>query len=354
MNNKSKLDGILVPVFSVILGLLLGALIMLTFGYNPVAGYQAMLQGAFGNSFYIGETLRQATPLIFTALGFSVAYTAGFFNIGVAGQALLGWLFSVWFALSFPEIPGIILLVVSLIVGALAGGLWAGIAGFLRAYFNTSEVIVTIMLNYTALYTANYLIRNVLSESSDTTARIPEGASLRWAWLSDLTNNSTLHGGIFLALITAVIVWVFMKKTTAGFEIRAVGLNPFASKYAGMSTKRNIIISMLISGSLAGLGGAMEGMGTFQNIFVQGSIPSIGFDGIAVALLGLGNPVGILFSALLFGALKIGGNSMPLVADVPTEVVDIVIASIIFFVGANYLIRMFVDKRAKLNKGGVK
>lgn len=354
MNNKGKWTNILVPVFSVILGLLLGALIMFAFGYDPIAGYQAMVQGAFGNTFYIGETLRQATPLIFTALGFSVAYTAGFFNIGVAGQALFGWLFSVWFALSFPEVPGIILLAISLIVGALAGALWAGIAGFLRAFFNTSEVIVTIMLNYIALYTSNYLIRNVLSESSDTTARIPKEASLRLTWLSELTSNSTLHAGIFLALIMAIIVWIFMKKTTSGFEIRAVGLNPFASKYAGMSTKRNIIVSMLISGSLAGLGGAMEGMGTFQNIFVQGAMPTIGFDGMAVALLGLGNPVGILFSALLFGALKIGGNSMPLMAGVPTEVVDIVIASIIFFVGANYLIRFFIDKRAKVNKGGVK
>ncbi|WP_313470030.1 ABC transporter permease [Carnobacterium sp.] len=354
LSNKGKWNNILVPIFSVILGLLLGALIMLVFGYDPIAGYQSMIKGSFGNSFYIGETLRQATPLIFTALGFSVAYTAGFFNIGVAGQALLGWLCSVWFALSFPEMPGMILLTLSVIVGAAAGAIWAGIAGFLRAYFNTSEVIVTIMLNYTALYTTNYLIRNVLTDASDSTARIPKEASLRWQWLSDLTSHSTLHAGIFLALIMALIVWILMKKTTSGFEIRAVGLNPFASKYAGMSTKRNIIISMLISGALAGLGGAMEGMGTFQNIFVQGAMPTIGFDGMAVALLGLGSPVGILFSALLFGALKIGGNSMPLMAGVPTEVVDIVIASIIFFVGANYLIRFFIDKRARVNKGGVK
>ena len=353
-NRKDTLNNLLVPLLSVVMGFILGAIIMVIFGYNPIDGYSAMINGAFGSSFYIGETLRQATPLILTALGFSVAYNAGFFNIGVAGQALLGWLCSVWVANIFSDLPGLILLPLSILVGVLAGALWAGIAGFLRAYFNTSEVIVTIMLNYTALYTTNYLIRNVLTDSADATPRISEGASLRAGWLTELTSNSTLHAGIFISLAMAIIVWFLMKKTTSGFEIRTVGLNPSAAEYAGMSSKRTIIISMLISGGLAGLGGVMEGLGNFQNIFTQGAMPTIGFDGMAVALLGLSNPVGIIFSAILFGALKIGGNSMPMISGVPTEVVDIVIASIIFFVGANYLIRYFIDKRARVNKGGVK
>lgn len=353
--NKGAKVNILVPVLSVVLGLILGAIIMLAFGYDPMAGYQAMLRGAFGSPFYIGEMLRYASPLIVIGLGFSVANTAGFFNIGVAGQVLLGWLCSVWVAISFPNWPGYLLLPISVLAGVAAGALWAGIAGFLRAYFNTSEVIVTIMLNYTALYTTNYLVRNVLTDSADTTPPIPKQASLRADWLSNISGGSRLNMGIFISLILIVVVMILMQKTTLGYEIRSVGMNTFASRYAGMNTKQNIILSMVISGGLAGLGGVMEGLGTFENIFVQGAMPALGYDGMAVALLGLSSPAGILFAALLFAILKIGGTSMPLGSGVPTEVVDIVIASIIFFVGANYLIRFFIDKRARANvkKGGV-
>lgn len=350
---KEKWNNLMIPLLSIVLGLILGAVIMLLFGYNPINGYRAMLNGALGSPFYIGETLRQAIPLLLAGLGFAVANTAGFFNIGIAGQLLLGWFGSVWFALSFPDLPGFLLLPLSILAGTIAGSLWAGIAGFLRAYFNTSEVIVTIMLNHTALYSINYLIRNVLTESAASTESIVDGANLQMDWMDQLTNNSTLHGGIFIALVMVAVVWILMKKTTMGYEIRSVGLNPYASEYAGMSTKRNIIISMLISGALAGLAGSMEGLGNFERIFVQASIPTVGFDSIAVALLGLSNPIGIIFSSLLFAGLKVGGTSMPLGSGVPTEVVDIVISSIIFFVGANYLIRYFVDKRAVSARKGV-
>lgn len=342
--SQSKLRSFLVPILSVIFGLVLGAIVMLIFGFDPIKGYDAMLKGALGRPFFIGETLRQATPLILVGLGFSVAYKAGFFNIGVAGQALFGWFFSVWTALLFPDLPRFLLLPLCLIVGALGGALWAGIAGYLRAYFNTSEVIVTIMLNYTALSVVNYLIREVLTEKADATAKISENATLRATWLTQLTQNSTLHLGIFVAIAAVIFVWVLMNKTIVGFELKTVGLNKFAAEYAGMSAKKNIILAMLFSGALAGLGGAMEGLGTFQNIFTFSALPDIGFDGLAVSLLGSGNPFGIVFSALIFGILRIGGNSMPLVAQVPKEVVSIVMASIIFFVGASYIITYLFDK----------
>lgn len=347
MNNKSDsmLNTILVPLLSVFLGAVIGGIIMMILKFNPIKGYQALFEGAFGSEFYIGETLRQTAPLILTALGFAVANIAGFFNIGIAGQALVGWLSAIWVTLAFPNLPGPVLILLSLLAGATAGGLLAGIAGVLRAYFDTSEVIVTIMLNYISLNVVNHLIRNVITDRADTTPKIPAEASLRVEWLTALTKNSTLHTGIFIALIVAVLVWILLKKTTLGFEIRSVGLNRFASEYAGMSTKRIIILSMLLSGALAGLGGAIDGIGNYRNIFVQGSMPSLGFDGIAVALLGLSHPIGIIFSSLLFGSLKIGGTSMPIRTGLPVEVVDIVIASIIFFVGANYIIRFFIDRK---------
>ncbi|MGX7350386.1 ABC transporter permease [Enterococcus canis] len=349
MNNKSEtLRNVLVPVLSVLMGFVLGAIIMLIFGYNPVSGYQAMLQTAFLSPKSIGEIFVTAGPLIFTALGFSVANSAGFFNIGLSGQALCGWVASIWVALLLPDAPRLVVLPLVIIVGAIAGAVAAAIPGILRAYFGTSEVIVTIMLNYVFLYTSTHIVNNVMPEAvmsnKGVTQMVGANASLRNDFLRSISDGSRLNIGIFLALIFLVAVWFLMKKTTLGYEIRSVGLNPFASEYAGMSSKRTIILSMIISGALAGLGGVVQGLGTFGNFFVQGSSLSIGFDGMAVSLLGSGSSIGILLSSLLFSILKLGGQGMPLRAGVPTELVDVVIAAIIFFVGISYLIRFLLAK----------
>ncbi len=223
---------------------------MLAFGYNPIEGYQAMFDTAFQGKKSIGEIFVTAAPLIFTALGFSVANSAGFFNIGLSGQALCGWVASIWLALSMPDAPRVIVLPLVIIVGALAGALAAAIPGFLRAYFGTSEVIVTIMLNYILLYIGNHIANNVMNPeimaNKGITKMIGENASLRTQFLTNISEGSRLNLGIFLALIFLVLVWFFMKKTTVGLEIRSVGLNPFASEYAGMSSKRTIILSMMI------------------------------------------------------------------------------------------------------------
>lgn len=345
MNSKtnSLIKSIAVPVISVLAGLLLGAIIMVAFGYNPAEGYGAMIRGAFGRPYNFGEVLRLATPLILTGLGFSVANTAGFFNIGLAGQALCGWIASIWMAMTFPDLPKIILVPLCIIIGALAGAFFAGIAGFLRAQFGTSEVIVTIMLNYTILYISNHLVRNVFTDNADATPKVSPNASLRMDFLTQISGGSRLNLGIFLAIIMIFLVWLLMRGTTTGFELRSVGLNPFASEYAGMNAKKNIVLAMLISGGLAGMGGVVEGLGTFENLYILSAAPEIGFDGMAVSLLGGGNPVGILLSAILFGVLKIGGLKMPSVG-VPKEIVEIVIASIIFFVGISFAIRFIMDK----------
>ncbi|MDE1548951.1 ABC transporter permease [Jeotgalibaca caeni] len=348
--NSVRFQRIAIPLLSVLLGVLIGGMIMLAFGFDPIAGYTAMVKGALFTPFYIGQTLRLAAPLIVIALGFAVANKAGFFNIGLSGQALMGWFASIVVAGAFPDLPRIILVPLAVLAGMVAGALWAGIAGVLRAYFNTSEVIVTIMLNHTSFHLVNYLIRNVLTSGGDSTPVITPNASMRIPFLTSLTDNSTIHAGIFVSLIMVVVIMVFMNKTTYGFELRSVGLNADAAEYSGMNAKKNIILAMLISGALAGLGGTMEGLGNFQNIFIQGGIPGIGFDGMGVALLGASSPIGILFSALLFSILKTGGTSMPLVSGSPNEIVDIVIALIIFFVGANYIIRFLLAKSQKTNK----
>ena len=339
---SEKTKKILVPITSVIAGFLVGAIIMMIWSYNPIQAYSSMFESALGNMNGIGETIREATPLIFTAIGFSIASTAGFFNIGLPGQAQAGWLTSIWIVLANPHMPKIILLPLAIIAGAFAGAIIAGIAGYLRAYFGTNEVITTIMLNYIVLYSSQYLMQQIMPQrfriDTDTTKTISENGSLHINWLSELFGSSRINGGIFLALIALVGFWFLMKKTTLGFEIKAVGLNPFASRYAGMSTKKNIITSMLLSGAFAGMGGVVQGLGTYQNYFTQTTSVDIGWDGLSVSLLGSGTAWGILIAALLFSILKIGGLGMQTAAGIPYEIVSIVIAAIIFFVAINYVV----------------
>ncbi|MGR8829354.1 ABC transporter permease [Leuconostoc citreum] len=339
-----------VALFSVLFGLIIGAVIMLIFGYNPISGYTALLGSAFGSTQDIGSVLTQMTPLILTALGFTVAQTAGFFNIGLSGQALAGWVGAVWYALSFPNMPVYLMLPSALIIGAGLGALAGAIPGWLRAQFGASEVIVTIMMNYILLFLGNNILQNTMSKgikvSAETTKQVGANASLQMKWLTDLTQGSSISAGIFISVFMIFVVWFVMKKTTLGFEIRAVGLNSDAAKYAGMSAKRNAVIAMAISGGLAGLAGTIEGLGNYLNFFTQNGSPSIGFDGMAVALLGGGSYLGVLAAAAIFSVLKIGGLGMPMSSGVPFELVDIVTASIIFFVGASYLIKL-IQKRVK-------
>ena len=344
-----------VPLIAVLLGMLLGAILMLAFGYNPIWGYNDLLYTAFGTVKNWGEIFRAMGPLILIALGFSIASKAGFFNVGLPGQALAGWLSAVWFALSFPGLPKPISILCTVIIGLVAGGIAGAIPGILRAYLGTSEVIVTIMMNYIILYSSNAIVRDVIPKAymrtSDASNAVSSSASYQTEWLSALTDNSRMNLGIFIALLMVTIVWFMMKKTTTGYEITAVGLNPNAAEYAGMSSKRVIVLSMILSGALAGLGGTVEGLGTFENIYVQGSSLSIGWDGMAVALLATNSPVGIPFAALLFAVLSIGKTGM---VGIPSEVIDVVSAFIIFFVGANYMIRYMVRPRKQkaVMKGG--
>ncbi len=348
-----KLQQALVPIIAVLLGFLLGGLIMLAFGYDPIVGYKKMFETVFlkpntgeMNPKNIGEIFVSAGPLIFTALGFSVANTAGFFNIGLSGQALAGWVASIWVALGMEGAPKIVVIPVAILTGVLAGAIASAIPGFLRAFFGTSEVIVTIMMNYILLYTSTHIVNNVYPAKfirTKGTTNMVQSGSLRTPFLSELTNGSRLNIGIFFALIFLVLIWFLMKKTTLGYEIRAVGLNPDASDYAGISSKRTIIVSMAISGALAGFGGVVYGLGTFGNFFIQGSSLSIGFDGMAVSLLGGGTSIGILLSALLFSILKLGGQGMQF-AGIPPELVDVDIAIIIFFVAISFVIRFLLGK----------
>ena len=336
---SKKVQNWAVPLIAVLLGMLIGAVLMLIFGYDPFWAYYDLFSTAFGSLKNIGEILRAMSPLILIALGFSVASKAGFFNVGLPGQALAGWTSAVWFALSFPELPKVVSVFCTVIIGLVAGGIAGAIPGILRAYLGTSEVIVTIMMNYIILYVANNIVRFGFTadmlRSSEASNKVAASASYQTEFLSSLTGGSRFNIGFFLALAAVFLVWFMLKKTTTGFEITSV---------AGMSSKRVIIMSMIISGALCGLGGTVEGLGTFQNAFVQNSSLAIGWNGMAVALLATNSPIGIPFAALLYGVLSVGKSGM---IGVPPEVIDVVSALIIFFVGANYIIRYWVRPRQK-------
>ncbi|MEK5174640.1 ABC transporter permease [Heyndrickxia sp. FSL W8-0496] len=340
---SNRLINILIPIISVLLGLIAGAIIMLISGYNPISGYLALWNGAFGDSFYIGETFRQVTPYILAGLAVAFAFRTGLFNIGVEGQLLVGWIVSVWVGLTF-DLPKIIHLPLAIIAAVIAGAIWGFIPGLLKAKFRVHEVIVTIMMNYIALHVSNYIIRNVLSDESDTTAEVPASASLKSDFLQSITDFSSLHNGIYLSIIAAIIMWFLLEKTTKGYELRSVGFNQHASHYAGMNVNRNIIYSMAISGAFAGLAGAMEGLGTFGFAFLQSSFSGVGFDGIAVALLGGNTAFGVVIASILFGGLRVGSLNMPIDANVPNELVEIVIALIIFFVASSYMIKWLITR----------
>ncbi|WP_227938846.1 ABC transporter permease [Alkalihalobacillus deserti] len=343
---RNKFLSLLVPLIAVLLGILIGAIVMLLTGYNPVLGYSALLKGIFSDTYYMGETIRTMTPLILSGLAVAFAFRTGLFNIGVEGQVIVGWLASVYVGIAL-ELPKLIHLPVAILAGALAGALWGFIPGILKARFQVHEVIVTIMMNYIALYTANYLIRAFLLVPGERTEAISPSASLASPFLESITDYSRLHYGFIVALIGCIVMWFILWKTSKGFELRAVGFNQHASQYSGMNVKKNIVLAMLISGGFAGVAGAMEGLGTYGYMSILSGFTGVGFDGIAVALLGANTGVGVLLASFLFGGLQIGALNMQSKAGVPVELIDIVIALIIFFVASSYIIRWVMNRIKK-------
>ncbi|MFP3918142.1 ABC transporter permease [Lysinibacillus telephonicus] len=345
---SKRLVNILVPLISILLGLIIGAIVMAISGFSPVEGYVALWNGIFMDTYTMGETVRQITPYVFAGLAVAFAFRTGLFNIGVEGQLIMGWLAAAYVGFKF-DLPTVIHLPLALIAAAVAGALWAFIPGLLKAKLQVHEVIVTIMMNYTALHVANSLI-GTLSGGDERTPKVQETASLRSSFFESLTDYSRMHWGFVVALIAVLVMWFILEKTTRGYELKAVGFNKHASQYAGMNVNKNIILAMVISGAFAGLGGAMEALGTFENMSKLHGFTGIGFDGIAVALLGANQPFGVLLGAILFGSLKNGGLNMPSEAGVPTEIVNIVIALIIFFVASGYIIRVVLERFGKQRK----
>lgn len=348
----------IVSLIAVLLGLIAGGLLMLFIGSNPIEGYSYLLQGGLKNLERIGNTLATASPLVFTGLSVAFAFRTGLFNIGGSGQMLIGGLCATAVALTF-DFSRPVLLLVMILVGLLGGAVWAFIPGLLKARFNVHEVVSTIMMNWIAYWTVYYVIPSYFKgEFLETESRkLPEAATLRAPFLTEMFQGSYVNLGLFLAVIAVIIVAFIINKTTLGFELKAVGFNRHAAEYAGMQVNRNIVLSMLISGALAGLGGVALYAGNASSIQI-GILPSQGYDGIAVALLGANSPIGVFFAAVLFGLLYSGTGFMNAMTEIPPEIANTIIAIIIYFAATSVLIERLISKnkkrRANINESAVK
>lgn len=356
---------LLVPALAVLSGLILGAIVILVSGENPLLAYGALFKGSFGNPldligglqtyFSTGETrallraiypftesLVTATPYIFAGLSVALGFRCGLFNIGAEGQFFIGALCSAFVGYSIQGLPMIVHLPLAILAGALGGALWGMVPGYLKARFGAHEVVNTIMMNWIAFRLSDWLLNGPMKSSGfrPVTPNVLATAELPRIFPDPLRFNL----GFFIALLAAYAVYWFLFKTTLGFEIRSVGANPDAARYAGMSVIRNFVLVMALAGGLAGMAGTAQVLGV-DHWVGQGFSAGYGFDAIALALLGKSHPFGVVLSALLFGFLRSGATNMQSMARIPIDIISIIQGMVIIFIAAPDIIRWLYRMR---------
>jgi ABC-type uncharacterized transport system permease subunit len=358
-----------VPLGSVVLAFVIGGVIVAVTGSDPFVAYSGLLCGGFGISCSQGEnpalqisnTIVLLTPLVMTGVAVALPFRANLFNIGAEGQLLAGAMACTAIGIKFASWPAPILLPMVLIGGMVAGALWAGVAGVLKATVGAHEVVTTIMMNYVAQWLLRYLIiGGPLQLASGTSKSSPIGAGAQLATILPNDNSLSIfglpssvyrvHTGLFIALIAVAVFAVLLWRTTLGYEIRAVGQSPRAARYAGVNVPRTIIVTMLIAGAFSGLAGAIQIAGVDHNLTDKYFSDTTGFDAIAVALLGLGSAFGIVLASLLFGALHAGGAVMQADAGISSNLVLVLQALILFSIAGNFL--RLITARLPFIRGG--
>jgi simple sugar transport system permease protein len=354
---KELFWNVLSPTISIILALILGGIVIFFLGHNPFEVYVQVINFALGNPTGWGYVLFNATSLILAGLAVAVAFKGGLFNIGAEGQILVGGLLSAVVGLSLPNLPWFIHLPIVLLSAMIGGMLWALIPGLLKAKLGVHEVINTIMMNWIAYALTNYLVVNVVRETGviyplPQTAELPKSAVLpRLGFFFqsigiNIPDSNPVNASLFISFIMLILVYFLLWRTTLGYEIRAVGSNPSASENGGINLSKIIVITMLISGAIAGLASINDVLG-YRHRFLDNFSHGTGFTGIAVALLGKNHPVGILFSSLLFGALDRMAIGMDVFTHIPREIISILQALIIITVavGNEVFTRIFLRRR---------
>lgn len=348
-----KLRDLIFPVAALLVAGLTSMFIVLLAGESPWVLYDAF-KNTLGTSFGLGYTLFYTTPLIFTGLSVAVAFHCGLFNIGAEGQLYIGSLAVVAAAYFFPNLPGYLTLPMAVLAAMLAAGAFGSLAGAMKAYRGSHEVIVTILLNFIAVSFVDYFILNTFRNPE---SQNPESFVLptQWhlpplsSWFANLGwfENTPLNASLFLALAAAFIVYFVLFHTVWGFELRTVGQNPTAAKYAGISVNRNMVLAFFIAGALAGLVGVNEVAGN-QNRLIQGFSPQYGFTGIAVAMLAKNNPIGIIISAFLFGAFHNSARELEFASEkISKELSFVIQGTLIAIVAAEHLWRKILTSRKK-------
>jgi simple sugar transport system permease protein len=364
-SRSGVLQAILVPTLAILSALLIGALIIALTDLEALAllgedtlgalgqmvdgvwvAYKSLFLGAFGSIYAISETLFAATPLILAGLAVALGFRAGLFNIGVNGQMLIGGMAAIWVGLHIP-LPAILHIPLALVAAVIGGAIWAGISGLLKARTGAHEVITTIMLNFIALFLVEFLLKTPAFQepgrNNPQSEMLPGSAQFPFLFGEDYRVSI----GLLIALAAVFFVYWLLFRSSLGFEFRAVGFNPTAGQYAGMKVASLYVLVMAISGSLAGLAGANQAMGLAPYQVTQSFAGNIGFDAIALALLGRSNPFGVLWAGLLFGALRAGGRQMQAAAQIPLDLVVVVQALIIVFIASPDLVRAIYRVKAR-------
>lgn len=358
-------------VLSVIFGFLIGALILLFSGYNPIDAYIALFNGIISKPKYISQVIIKSTPLILTGLSVSVAFKTGLFNIGAEGQYIIGTITAVLVGYLL-NLPPVIHFFVVILIAMTISGLWGSFVGLLKAKFEINEVITSIMLNWIAFYLNNYMVSVpwLRKPGADSSYPIKESA---WNVVLNTYKNSSagkntiskfhpvvsevllktdLNYGIAIAILTCILIWLFFKYTKKGFELKAIGVGKYAAEFAGINIKKNIVLSMFISGAIAGLAGALQITGTMPHrIGLLSAQEGYGFDGISIALIGCLSPIGCIFSGFLLGALRYGGSAMQSKIGTPSEIINIITGIIMFLASISTILKIlsnYITKRKQI------
>ncbi len=330
---------ILLPLAGVLVALLIGAAMLAILGADPIVAYATLIAGAAGSVSGITQSLVKATPLLLVGLGICIAFRANVINIGGEGQIILGAIMATWFPLTFNTWPGWLLMPSTLSLGFLAGAVWGFVPGILKARLQVNEILSTIMMNSIAQQLMNLLLHGALMDPSGIAAGTYLAQSARLpqqVWLPRLVPQTLLHAGAILAVILAVLVYIFLWRTTIGYRIRAVGLNPDASRYSGINVPLYQALSMTLAGGFAGIAGAIEVIGV-QHRLLDGITSGYGFTGIVAALLGSLHPLGLIPASILFGGLLVGAAQMQRTVQVPSSLITAILGLVVLFVSGSAL-----------------
>lgn len=339
---KSLFQQVLVLLGALLGALLVGALFIVLTGSNPLTAYGVMMSGPFTSSYGFSETLVRTTPLLLVGLGIIISFRSGILNIGGEGQMLMGAVAAAAVALALPDWPAIVLMPLVLLGGATAGGIWGGLAGWLKARLAVNEILSTVMLNQIAAQLYLFIIRLFLIDPQEVAygTGVPQTALLTNAvWFDRLMPGTRLHTGFLLAVVLAILVYILLWRTTAGFRMRAVGEGPDAARYAGIRVEKYLVIAMALAGGFAGLAGAVEVTGVHHRALEDISA-GYGFSGIVAALFGRLHPLGVIPASVLFGALILGADMMQRAVAIPAAIVLVIQGLVILFVvSADLLLR---------------